>query len=90
MSVLRYHRTAELPELAMWLEDDAGALIDFSSGWSFELKIGTPGSPALLTKTTGIAGAVGAGSEPDGDTERHGRNGPPTSSRSRRAPTRGS
>ena len=62
----RYHKTAERPSLEMWLVDDDGALIDLSTDWTFSLKIGTAGTPAILTKVTGIAGAVGAGSEPDG------------------------
>jgi len=61
-----YHSTAERPILKLWLEDDAGALIDFSSGYTFSFKIGNAGSSALLTKTSNIAGAAGAGSEPDG------------------------
>lgn len=63
---LRYHTTAELPALEMWLLDDDGTLIDFSTGWTFSLKIGEVGQVALLTKTTGITGAAGAGSEPTG------------------------
>lgn len=63
---LRYHTTAERPGVSMWLFDDDGTLIDFSSGYTFELKIGTPGSTALLTKTSGITGATGAGIEPTG------------------------
>lgn len=63
---VRYHKSAERPSLEMWLYDDDGTLIDFSSGFTFSLKIGTPGSTALLTKTTGISGAAGSGSEPTG------------------------
>ncbi len=60
-----YHRSAERPNAKLWLFDDDGALIDFT-GYSFSFKIGTPGSDAVLTKTTNIAGATGAGSEPSG------------------------
>ena len=63
---LRYYQGAERPALKLWLQDDDGTLIDFSSGYTFTLKIGLTGQPALLTKTTGIVGAVGAGVEPTG------------------------
>lgn len=63
----RYKSTADRPAAEMWLHDDDGNLIDFSSGsYSYSFKIGLPGSAALLTKTTNIAGAVGAGVEPTG------------------------
>ena len=63
---LRYHTTADSPNINMWLQDDDGTLIDFSSGYTFTLKIGQPGNTALLTKTSGITGAAGAGTEPSG------------------------
>lgn len=63
---LQYHTTAERPSVSMWLQDDDGSLIDFSTGYTFSLKVGTPGSAAVLTKTTGIVGAAGAGVEPTG------------------------
>jgi hypothetical protein len=63
---VRYARSAERPALKLWLSDDDGSLIDFSSGYTFSFKVGTPGTAALLTKTSGIAGAVGAGTEPTG------------------------
>ena len=65
-TTLRYYSTADRPAVEMWLEDDYGTLIDFSSGYTFSFKVGTPGSAASLTKTSGIAGAAGAGSEPTG------------------------
>lgn len=61
-----YLSSAERPALALWLKDDDGNLIDFSSGYTFSFKIGNTGTPALLTKTSGIAGAAGSGEEPDG------------------------
>ena len=64
--MVSYHQGAERPALSLWLHDDDGDLIDFSSGYTFEFKIGSPGETAALTKTTGIAGAAGAGTEPDG------------------------
>ncbi len=50
----------------MWIQDRSGALIDMSSGYTFSLRIGTPGSTALLTKSSGITGAAGSGVEPSG------------------------
>jgi hypothetical protein len=66
MGSLIYHKTAERPVIELWLIDDDGALIDFSSGYTFSWKIGHPGNAAVLTKTSGITGAAGSGSEPDG------------------------
>ncbi len=61
-----YRKSAERPSASLWLFDTNRTLIDFSSGYTFSLKIGTPGSTALLTKTTGITGAAGSGSDPTG------------------------
>jgi hypothetical protein len=66
MSRVRYASTADRPALALWLFDDDGDLIDFASGYTFSLKVGRPGSTAALTKSAGITGAAGAGTEPDG------------------------
>lgn len=67
MSGLRYHQHAERPAARLWLYDDDGTLIDFSDpAYSFTFKIGVPGRSAELTKTAGIAGAAGSGSEPAG------------------------
>ena len=66
MNRLIYKRNAERPAVEMWLRDDDATLIDFSSGYTWTLKIGELGTTALLTKTTGIVGAAGAGSEPTG------------------------
>jgi hypothetical protein len=65
-SVLRYYRTAERPDIRLWLLDDDGALVDFASGYTFTFKLGSPGSAASFTKTTGITGAAGAGTETSG------------------------
>ena len=53
-----YVQGADLPDLTFTWRDRAGALIDFSSGYTFVLKVGTPGSAASLTKSTGITGAA--------------------------------
>jgi hypothetical protein len=66
MKNVRYHTTAERPALELWWFDDDGTLIDFSTGYTFSLKVGSAGSTALLTKTSDITGAAGAGVEPTG------------------------
>jgi len=66
MARVSYHSTADRPALELWLLDDDDTLIDFSSGYTFSFKIGTPGTAALLTTTTGVTGAAGAGTEPTG------------------------
>ena len=63
---LKYRSTAERPAAELWLFDDDGTLIDFSSGYTFVFKIGVVGQTALLTKSSGITGAAGSGSEPSG------------------------
>lgn len=51
---------AELPDVGItWYATD-GTVIDFASGWTFQVKIGVKGSAALLTKTAGIVGAATA------------------------------
>lgn len=64
--MVSYYKSAERPSLRLWLLDDERDLIDFSSGYTFSLKIGAAGSTALLTKTSGITGAAGAGTAPTG------------------------
>jgi hypothetical protein len=55
-----YIKGAELPDVAItWNDQDTG-LLDFSTGWTFTLKIGTPGQTAALTKSSGISGAATA------------------------------
>lgn len=63
---LKYFRTAERPALEFWLTDDDDNLINFASGYTFTFKLGTPGEAATFTKTTGITGAAGVGTEPSG------------------------
>lgn len=62
------HRTAERPDVRLWLTDDNNppALINLLSGYTFVFKIGAPGSAAVFTKSTGITGAAGAGVETTG------------------------
>ena len=63
---LRWAANAEDPNLEIWWFDDAGDLIDFSTGYTWSLNVGTLGGTTLITKTTGVTGAVGAGTDPDG------------------------
>jgi hypothetical protein len=63
---LRYARSAERPDLRLWLQDDEGDLIDLSTGYTFTVHIGRRGHVSDRTKTTGITGAVGAGVSPTG------------------------
>lgn len=65
-SRIAYRSNAERPGMSIWWFDDAGNLIDFSAGYTFSLKIGPKGGAALLTKTSNITGAAGAGVEPTG------------------------
>ena len=60
MSVWQMEQGQELPALPIeWLDADGNA-IDFSSGWTFTVKISASGAPtvALVTKTSGITGAA--------------------------------
>lgn len=68
--MITYYNAAENP-IKLWLKDPTlttnGSLIDFSvGGWTFVVKFGDPGSAAILTKSSGIVGAAGAGTEPTG------------------------
>lgn len=58
MTTVSYTLGAELPDVAIAWTDEAGNLIDFSTGWTFQVKVGNPGEAALLTKTGGITGAA--------------------------------
>ena len=51
---------AELPNYTVTWRDSAGAVIDFSTGWTFTAKLGIPGDDAIVTKTSGITGAATA------------------------------
>lgn len=63
---LVYYRTSERPDIKFWLLDDDGTLVNFASGYTFAFKLGSPGSAATFTKTTGITGAAGSGTESSG------------------------
>jgi hypothetical protein len=49
---------ADLPDTRIEWKDGDGNVIDFSSGHTFVLKAGTPGTAADMTKSTGITGAA--------------------------------
>lgn len=57
MSAVEYVKGAELGDLTITWRDTDGTLINFSSGYSFEVKIGVVGSAAAVTKATSITGA---------------------------------
>ena len=57
-SLLEYIQGADLPDAAITWLDRNGSVIDFSSGYTFSLKIGTPGQTALLSKSSGFTGAA--------------------------------
>jgi hypothetical protein len=65
-NLLIYYRTAERPDIELWLLDKNDDLIDYSTGYTFEFKLGKPGQTAAFTKTSGITGGAGAGTEPSG------------------------
>jgi hypothetical protein len=53
-----YIQGADLPDLTFDWRDRNAVLIDFSTGYTFVLKLGKPGQAATLTKSTGITGAA--------------------------------
>jgi hypothetical protein len=59
MIVFRRTKGAELPDIAItWYQQDQVTLYNFSSGWTFAIRIGVPGQAALVTLTgTGAATA---------------------------------
>ena len=54
---LIYYKGAELPDAEITWLDSVNNVINFSTGYTFTIKIGNPGQNALLTKTSGITGA---------------------------------
>jgi len=57
--VIRRTKGSELPDIGLtWYQEDGVTLYNFSSGWTFAVRIGNPGSIALVTPTaTGAATA---------------------------------
>ena len=62
MGLVTYPAGAELPDMTFTWTDSNGDLIDFSSGYTFTVKVGIPGVAAVFTKTTGI---TGTGTDPN-------------------------
>lgn len=56
---LEYIAGAALPVARLPWNDSDGATVYFLGGWTFTLRIGYTGSPALVTKTAGIVGGDG-------------------------------
>ena len=56
MTIVYPSPTASLPDAAFCWQDNNGDVIDFSSGWTFELKLGRTPAPSVVTKTAGITG----------------------------------
>jgi hypothetical protein len=63
---LHYYRGAERPDIRLWLQDDDKSLVDLSSGYTFRFTLGAAGAAPAFAKTTGITGAAGSGTAPDG------------------------
>jgi hypothetical protein len=57
-----YRADQELPAIPLNWVDGTGAIIDYSTGWTFTVKIclATAPTTTLATKTTGITGAATA------------------------------
>jgi len=56
-TILEYIQGSDLGDAALTVKEN-GTVLDLSTGHTFALKVGTPGSAALLTKSTGITGAA--------------------------------
>lgn len=55
---VEYIQGADLPDLAIEWRDSDGEIIDYSSGHTFSLRVGNPGSAATVSKTNGFTGAA--------------------------------
>lgn len=53
---ITYIQGAELPDVEITWMDSDGSVIDFSTGWTFTVRIGVLGQPASMEKTDGITG----------------------------------
>lgn len=53
-----YVKGSELADLTVTWQDSSGNAVDLSSGYTFTVKVGVPGSAASFTKTTGITGTT--------------------------------
>lgn len=59
MTIGTYPVGAELPDWPHAFYDRDGAIIDMSTGWTFQVTIGADLDNPTVTKTSGIAGADG-------------------------------
>lgn len=66
MTAFDYYQGDELGAVNLWWRNSAGALIDFSAGYTWEVRLGNVSGASVLTVTTGITGAAGSGAKPDG------------------------
>jgi hypothetical protein len=62
---VEYIQGAELPDITIRWTDSDGTAIDFTSGWTFTVRIGQVGQAAVVQKTTGITGSDGASNTPN-------------------------
>jgi hypothetical protein len=58
VNTVEYVQGADLPDLAINWYDSEKVLIDFTTGYNFELKVGKPGQAALITKSTGFIASL--------------------------------
>lgn len=58
MTIWQYTRGAELPAITIDALDANGLPIDFSTGWTFAIKVGEPGKTAVVTASTVVGDAV--------------------------------
>jgi hypothetical protein len=54
--MVSYIQSAELPDIQITWRDSDGDIIDYSTGWTFIVRIGMLGQSAVLEKTTGVVG----------------------------------
>ena len=53
-----YVKGSDLADLAITWQNSAGEVIDFSTGYTFAAKVGSPGTAATFDKSTGFTGAA--------------------------------
>jgi hypothetical protein len=58
MMIFEHTLGSELPDDAFEWTDAQGAVIDFSTGWTFSVEVGFVDQDAVLTKDEGISGAA--------------------------------
>lgn len=54
----QYVKGAELPDFTANFRDSTNAIVSMASGWTFSVKVGTPGSAASFTKSSGVTGGA--------------------------------